>query len=1075
MAFLWVSEPGEEPADARLRWRATWAFAANTALWLGGGFAVLAAGAGQTVLPGGSAEDTLALLVPWLRPERAYPLLRGLTGWLTAPWEANLLGAALIAGAAALLFRCVTSVFFALNVGSAGPRPALRWAFAAGNVVAALFLLRGEALSAGAFFLRESWDVLLLLAAVSALIRGAIAGKGWRGALWGMAFGGLLGAMCAESPMLSVAAMPLAVLKSVADRQRTGECFRALPPFCLAFAMGAGGVFLLSCGGWPETFGAAGVALWTSAAESLGALRGWLPARWLMVGALHLAAPALMAVVGTMMLCDRRGGKMVVVAAALGVCLVGEALWAPAMLWAQAPAGRPAPLPLGVLAAVGQGVLLCGLAAWALRPRAESLCGDGIYRLTACAGVALGGVLAAARLWGCGEEVVRRWRLDETLGRDWAAAVLDEAKGANLVEGTPWLAPCLLMEPSAPLILNPQWARTARGREILLEGLLRVPELAGSDPGRLRRMAELPWPFFIEDLLAQAPALRQTARFCGETDPLIRARLFPVVGGLTFAARTETEAPPDPHLALKRQRALWKAFGPRVAEFSGRLAPRLDRTFRSVARRHLSRMANMLGAALEDAGCLEEAFGVYRQALAFDGENVPALLNAYDLARCGKSGDSVGAEKITRSFQTFVREVSQGRRSRGTWERLLALYGPLRNDELLALLPGDPLDGRFAESLHALLSRAGPSPSVRVWLVRAEWHRRRGEWKQTEACFREVLRRDPTSLPALHGLARLLLARGKPEEALRLLEGVEGHSGAERLLVARAACLVDLGRWEAARTATEAALRAFPNDPAALTLQATADIHLGDRARVEAVTLRKLEGSAYHRAVVLGALAEAPGPKRDPALAARHLRAAWVERPTETALLARALLLAVEAGAWATAETDALFLLRRDASEPAALLTLGLIRVREGADAAAADYFGRLMAAGGDIHPIAFVAQSGCLRRLGRLPESVEMARRAVAADPQALPAAVALTMALACANREECTEALIRVRKLDPKRRVPQTVFAEGWVALYRRDAEACRAARERLAREAPIFAEDPESQRDAMALDQALSAFLP
>lgn len=200
----------------------------------------------------------------------------------------------------------------------------------------------------------------------------------------------------------------------------------------------------------------------------------------------------------------------------------------------------------------------------------------------------------------------------------------------------------------------------------------------------------------------------------------------------------------------------------------------------------------------------------------------------------------------------------------------------------------------------------------------------------------------------------------------------------------------------------------------------------------------------------MGELADAPGKARDPAEAARRFRVAWVMRSDEDTLLARALMLEVETGDWAAAETDALFLLRRDADNRAALLALGLLRVREGDDAAAADYLGRLVALGGDVHPIAWVAQSGCLVRLGQARAAIVPAARA---------------------GEAACRDTLARVCALDPQGRTPQTVFAEGWVALFTREGAALRAARERLARVWDALQADPECRREATALRHALT----
>lgn len=617
--------------------------------------------------------------------------------------------------------------------------------------------------------------------ALWALVRSATAGPGWRGSAWGALFGVVLGALCAESPALCGVALPLAVVKAWADRQRTGDCFRHLPPFLLALALGAGGTFLLACGGWLGGAEAL-AALRMAAVESWGAVRPWLSARWLAVGALHVAAPMLMLMTGSLMLCDRCGGRILFVAATLGVCLAGEALWAPAALATQALDGRPAPLPLCALAAMGQGVLLCGFAAWALRPRAESLCGDGVYRLTAASGWVFGALLCGARLWGAGEEVARRARLDAPLGAEVAAAFLQEAEGCRLVAGESWLTPFLFRPAGAPLLLTRSGCGRHAGGRPSLGGWRATPRWRAPTRGVCggcrrplgRSFWKTSWPWRRSSAGPRASAAGGA---------LFRARLTLSPGGLGFAALAEGDPRPDPAEALVRQQALWEAFGPRALRAPTRWDARVDAAFRAALRRHFSRMANALGAALEEAGRPGEAFDAYRQALA----------------RAGKA-DPVGAEAVARDFRAFVRDCETGRRRmRTAWARLMEDYGLLRNYELMAQIPTDLYGDGFSEALHALLRRTSSAPSVRALLVRAGLYLRRGEADRAEACYREALRLGPDALPARRGLARLRLARGDAAGALALLEGAKGAEAKAVLLADRAACLAGLGRWDAAR------------------------------------------------------------------------------------------------------------------------------------------------------------------------------------------------------------------------------------------------------------------------------------
>lgn len=1064
----------ETTERATARRRAALTFGADAAVLAAAGFAALAALAGRGLAPGAAGMEALGALLPELGRQAAYPLLRALGGLCGSPWAANLLGAAVGALAPALLFLCVAHAVWRALATVSSARAALGWALAAGNASALLLLAQGSWLTVGSAFSRETWDALLLLAPLWALTRGVTSPLGRVAWGWDALFGLLFGAACGENLLFAVLLLPLLTAKAWFDWLRTEECFRPLPWTLLWFALGLGGSFLLAHG-VPGGWGAAAGAVRAAGLEALAAWRPWVPRAWLLVGALHLLAPVLMGAIGALAICDHRSGKMVFIALTLGGCLLAATLWPAAGLAAQAWPGHAAPMPLMVAAAVGQGLFLCGLAAWALKPRPETLAvAWGVQPLTVAAGAVLGVALAAARLWGAGQDVLRRVRLDLGLPAEAAEAFLGAAGEARVAVAAPWLDPWLIWarlgEGRGPLPLSPL-RLAGRGRDALLGELLAEPTLAGADPGRLRRMADAPWALFLEDLLAARPAFRQAAVFAGPGHLFFRARLIEAPGGLWARARAEDDPPPDLAAAEAALADFDERFGPRLRRAPDPGEPRVAQPFREALRRHLSRQHNALGAAWEDAGAPGRAFAAYRQALAWDAANTVALLNAHALALAGHAPDEAAAKAVDATFRAFAKQCLQRRGSPLSLDELIALYGPLRNYALAASLPGGFATDGLAESLYALLLRAEGSPSVRALLIRAGVHLRRGEAARAEACCREALELAPDSLPALRALARLRQAAGAPGEALALL-GRAPESAAKLLLADHAACLAGLGRWEEARAAAEAALKAAPDDLSARALLALADIRLGRADRVRGETLHALRASPYHEALVRDALAEAGGDLREALLQAREARA---RRPGSDALLARVVGLELRLGLWADAEADALALLRRDPARREALLALGLARQRTGDFDQASDYLARLVAQDGEPHPIALVALSGNRLREGRGEEALALAERAVRADPEALPAAVALAVARARTGKGDLDGALGRVRALDAEGRVPQTFFAEGWAAAARGDAKARADALARLRRLWPSLAADPEGRADAEALAAALGAAGP
>lgn len=378
------------------------------------------------------------------------------------------------------------------------------------------------------------------------------------------------------------------------------------------------------------------------------------------------------------------------------------------------------------------------------------------------------GALAPARLWGAGQDVLRRVRLDLGLPAEAAEAFLGAAGEARVAVAAPWLDPWLIWarlgEGRGPLPLSPL-SLAGRGRDALLGELLAEPTLAGADPGRLRRMADAPWALFLEDLLAARPAFRQAAVFAGPGHLFFRARLIEAPGGLWARARAEDDPPPDLAAAEAALADFAERFGPRLRRAPDPGEPRVAQPFREALRRHLSRQHNALGAAWEDAGAPGRAFVAYRQALAWDAANTVALLNAHALALAGHAPDEAAAKAVDATFRAFAKQCLQRRGSPLSLDELIARYGPLRNYALAASLPGGFATDGLAESLYALLLRAEGSPSVRALLIRAGVHLRRGEAARAEACCREALELAPDSLPALRALARLRQAAGAPGEA----------------------------------------------------------------------------------------------------------------------------------------------------------------------------------------------------------------------------------------------------------------------------------------------------------------------
>lgn len=140
--------------------------------------------------------------------------------------------------------------------------------------------------------------------------------------------------------------------------------------------------------------------------------------------------------------------------------------------------------------------------------------------------------------------------------------------------------------------------------------------------------------------------------------------------------------------------------------------------------------------------------------------------------------------------------ASAGAATAQTAENALALADERRDAEALA-------------AFRTLVARNPGDLQARLWIARL--HERMGNIDQAEPVYHSVLQEDPASLDAALGVARALLARREPEEAVDLLEPVvEGRPDS-------AAALEMLGRAHRLAGRTERAIgyfeRAFAVEP----------------------------------------------------------------------------------------------------------------------------------------------------------------------------------------------------------------------------------------------------------------------
>jgi choline-sulfatase len=128
--------------------------------------------------------------------------------------------------------------------------------------------------------------------------------------------------------------------------------------------------------------------------------------------------------------------------------------------------------------------------------------------------------------------------------------------------------------------------------------------------------------------------------------------------------------------------------------------------------------------------------------------------------------------------------------------------------------------GRLEESereLRLALAEASED-DLRTRLALAETLIARGEDDEAEALILDVLEKEPRHVEALGARGRLLLARGRTEEAIPFLEKAARPRNPDSLLQLATACL-EAGDTAQAKEATDAVLAQMPGHPWALALR----------------------------------------------------------------------------------------------------------------------------------------------------------------------------------------------------------------------------------------------------------------
>ncbi len=299
-----------------------------------------------------------------------------------------------------------------------------------------------------------------------------------------------------------------------------------------------------------------------------------------------------------------------------------------------------------------------------------------------------------------------------------------------------------------------------------------------------------------------------------------------------------------------------------------------------LAVRHVSKVANNTGFALQHSGHSLEALRAYQAADRMDPTNISALLNLSLLApRVEADGE------VWRSRLADLTSKYRGRLN--TWN-LSHLYGYVYDPMafvgrgLTWALSGKPDLG--ITEIRRALALGGEGERMQILLGGMHFMLREGDL--SEDAFLRVLESNPESIEANQGLLRLNVLRGRFDLARGYLLRLEELGLDSRELAVENAALESIsGNKEGARRILEDLLRGDPGNARGWTMMALLAVELNDR-ELQEHSLRQLRraGTPVPRELLM-AMAQVALTLRETSAARMHVDALLKRFPSdETAL-----------------------------------------------------------------------------------------------------------------------------------------------------------------------------------------------
>ena len=1003
---------------------------------------------------------------------------------------------------------------------------------ATAHAVCALFLFTLPGLYAVSGWTLACWAFLMLL--ISVILQNGYAAHGGS-RIWMFASALVLGVLLVESPWVAVC-MPLLFLRVLTIEWRLWDrSVKNLPLWFVAIVLGAIGMIFVNA--WRIT---GSFALDAAVKTELSVLRmhldfllAFIQGPYLIHFAGGVLLPALAWLTARQLLNNARAWGLLFTAAVLTlasfVCLFGVGQL-PVRSWCRLGM-IPAVTAWGT--AVGCGMLLVG---WGVQlfshdpNRFEELDRRRIPAYVAAMRVGalfifpLGAIAALATVV---LHSVYFSRVDRALVNRFAQETLTSLSGGESAQaqgagarsfllGAPWLDAHLLLEAakqgSALTLFQPVRATDAPYMDNLRKRLMEDPALGDADRLRLVHLLDYSFFTFVQDFFVSQENAMQIAATCELPDVWYAARVRPFPWGTVYLGIPETGTPKQDPLAYHRAlRERWA----KMLETPSAELPWWDLTAFSqrCIRHHLAFMANNLGVYLDDTGRLEEAADCYAYAHDIEPDNVSALLNLYDASvRRGALVDRRVA--INRMFETFITARTKSPKKYDL-SAVGRYYGYIRNYDLFVQMGWEWAVSAAPESVLAGLRHAQSGLSVSdprngvVQAVVAAVYEYQGQIQRSLENYRAAVAADPKNIEALRGLARLSIQKGNVNEAGQwLAKAEEAGADQESLDLDRAAYYMAIGNIDGAIKVIGRYTSKHKDTPVGWAMLGMIELEKGNEERASGFILQNIKRTAqgrdlYFLHVLEGRLAQYQADKLEkqstdvkalPSAVARqdaakhatealesarkHYRRAYALRPNVRGLLELILDFDRRLDDKATAEADALAILREDTRHPYANFIVGSQRLGDAEVSAAVKYF--RLAVEGNKEPSAPLLNNyaEALIRVGQMDQAKKVAVQGVRVAPEEWTSWA--TFALTLARGNEATKAKTALDKAltlarEQKKPVdPRIGFVRIWIALDNGNRAEAKELRDKLKEELGVNL-TPLDVLDFKTIDNALSAERP